>query len=172
MANKTVYCVEVWSDEFDGFIHEEYYTKIEDAKASAERIHMENNGRLTRVVEGDIETLATDTLKPVFYYGDLKKRDKRREVMLKLEELVHTRYSKKGLIDQLNKIFGTNNIEVEWECYEDGGLSDYDAMFTTMGKDGVDDDIQGDFDIYWLPCKPDNMGNNELYITEVGYEFI
>ena len=95
----------------------------------------------------------------------------RKELIKRLEMLVHNRYSKKNLTTFVNDIFGVDNIEIEWNCYEDGGLPDYNAMFSTRGNDKVKKNLQGDFDIYYLKCKRPNNCGPEVYVTEIGYEF-
>lgn len=95
----------------------------------------------------------------------------RKELIKRLEKLVHYRYSKKDLTKMVNDIFGVDNIEIEWNCYEDGGLSDYNAMFSTCENDKVKRNLQGDFDIYYLKCKRPNDCGEEVYVTEIGYEF-
>lgn len=96
----------------------------------------------------------------------------RKELIAKLESLVHTRYSKKSLTEMVNFIFGTTDIEIDWHCFEDEPvLDDYNAMFTTYDNEKVAKNLRGDFDIYYLELKQPNQSGNEVYVTEVGYEF-
>lgn len=96
---------------------------------------------------------------------------KQLEIAEMLEDLVHKRFSKRNLTKKINEIFLTNGIEISWRCYEDGGLSDYNAMFTSHDNDALDEEIWGDFDIYYLNCKKPNEQDDDIYVTEVGYDF-
>ena len=90
-------------------------------------------------------------------------------------KLVNLSFTKDDVQKIVNDTFGTN-VKIEWNCYEDGGLVCYDAMFSTdemFLADGakVDDALVGDFDLYWFPCKqPNNLGT-EVYIVEIGADF-
>lgn len=96
----------------------------------------------------------------------------RKELVAKLESLVHRRYSKKDLVEMVNFIFGVNDIEIDWHCYEEENfLEDYNAMFTTYDNEKVAKNLRGDFDIYYLELKQPNQSGHEVYVTEVGYEF-
>lgn len=96
---------------------------------------------------------------------------KQKEVLKLLEYIVGYRFSKEVLAQRMAEIFELPEpIEIEWECYDDGGLSDYNAMFSTYDLD-VPEELKGDFDIYYLKCKTPNDIGVEVYITEVGYEF-
>lgn len=92
------------------------------------------------------------------------------ELMEKMESLVHRRFSKKDLQKIINSYFGVENkIKIDWNCFADGDLSDHNAMFSSWGLDvGT---LAGDFDIYYLKCKKPNMHGDEVYVTEVGFEF-
>lgn len=101
---------------------------------------------------------------------------KQLEVIEKLEKLVHYRFSKKELKKRVNEIFGVKNkISIDWNCYTDGGLSDFNAMFSTYDveeKINIDEELCGDFDIYYLKCKRPNEEGDEVYVTEIGFEFV
>jgi hypothetical protein len=96
----------------------------------------------------------------------------RKELIAKLESLVHNRYSKAELTKMVNDVFGVSNIEIDWHGYEDVPvLTDFNAMFTTYENEKVAKNLRGDFDIYYLECKQPNQFGKEVYVTEVGYEF-
>lgn len=96
----------------------------------------------------------------------------RKELVAKLESLVHNRYSKESLTKRINEIFGVNDIEIDWHCFEEEPfLTDFNAMFTTYDNEKVAKNLRGDFDIYYLECKQPNHMSMEVYVTEVSYEF-
>ena len=88
-----------------------------------------------------------------------------------LQLLVHRHFSKANLTKKINEIFGTKGIEIDWHCYEDGELSDHNAMFSFTNDQAHDDELCGDFDIYYLECKTPNQWGDEVYVTEVGTDF-
>lgn len=99
------------------------------------------------------------------------KSKKQIEFMQFMEDLVFQRFSKEKLQKAISDYLGTE-IKIDWECYDDGGLSDYNAMFSTADMWGeIDEDLLGDFDIYYLKCKEGNQWGDEVYVTEVGFEF-
>lgn len=105
-----------------------------------------------------------------------KTEEIRNKVIGKLNhQLVNQSFTKEEVQKIVNETFGTN-VKIEWDCYVDGGLVCYNAMFSTdemFLEDGakVDDALVGDFDLYWFPCKqPNNLGA-EVYIVEVGVEW-
>ena len=90
-------------------------------------------------------------------------------------KLVNLSFTKDDVQKIVNDTFGTN-VKIEWDCYEDGGLVCYDAMFSTdemFLEDGakVDDALVGDFDLYWFPCKQHNNMGKDVYIVEIGADF-
>lgn len=92
---------------------------------------------------------------------------KRKEVINKLEGLVHKRFSFEVLNQILCKLFEVDDIyvsECEAEATELNG--DYDLEFAITKPI-----IGGIFDIYYLPMKRKGSGGEEIYITEVGYTF-
>lgn len=92
-------------------------------------------------------------------------RIKQYEVIQKLENLVHQRFNKKTLEEELSKIFNENiEIELGYEDIED--LPDWNFMFASTNKY-----IGGDFDVYVLMQKNKDNFNNTMYVTEVGYDF-
>lgn len=95
----------------------------------------------------------------------------RQELIGKLNFLVHSRLSKAAITKYINNLFGVDDIEIEWQCYDDGGLTDYNAMFSTYDNEKVKKNLRGDFDIYYLECKQPNDFGAEVYVTEIGYEF-
>lgn len=90
----------------------------------------------------------------------------KKKIIKFLESIVHHYYTKDELNKLIDDAFGVD-IDIEWDNYTDGGYTDYDAMFNV--DDGV---LYGYYDIYWLPCKPNNDYGYEIYVTEIGYEFL
>lgn len=97
----------------------------------------------------------------------------RKELVAKLEGLAHVRYDKKAFDTLLCKIFGVpdGSIHTNWDAYKDfeNELPDYNAMFTTVGVEGIAKNLMGDFDVYYLECTKGH--SNMVYVTEVGWEF-
>lgn len=92
-------------------------------------------------------------------------RIKQYEVIQRLENLVHQRFNKKTLEEELSNIFNENiEIELGYEDIED--LPDWNFMFASTNKY-----IGGDFDVYVLMQKNKDNFNNTMYVTEVGYDF-
>lgn len=95
------------------------------------------------------------------------------EVISFLEGLVGQRFSMQSLNDKLERVF---NQKVELENIsllreqenDDDDLADYNLMFNI--EDGSEQ--SGYFDIYMLPMRRKGFDGADMYITEVGYEFI
>lgn len=93
---------------------------------------------------------------------ELSERDK---IIIKLESLVGRRFSKKTLEQELSKIF-KEEIHIQLGYEEVDNFPDYNYMFYSENEE-----YGGDFDIYALKQRhKDDLGNN-LYVTEVGYDF-
>lgn len=93
---------------------------------------------------------------------ELSERDK---IIIKLESLVGRRFSKKTLEQELSKIF-KEEIHIQLGYEEVDNFPDYNYMFYSENEE-----YGGDFDIYALKQRhKDDCGNN-LYVTEVGYDF-
>lgn len=120
----------------------------------------------------DFEVLPKGTQERIYSKLGLAYKTTREEIADALEDLVHNRYSKAQVEKYINDLFNPKEpITIDWDCYQDGGLTDYDAMFSTWSDDIVDEELIGDFDLYWLPLKADNEEQVEVYITEVAYDF-
>ena len=90
-------------------------------------------------------------------------------ICVKLNNLVHKRFSKKSLEEELSKIFGGEEIHIELGCEDVDYLTDWNYMFTS-GQDV----IGGDFDIYVLYHKnsrPHNLDGSTFMVTEIACEF-
>ena len=87
------------------------------------------------------------------------------DVISKLENLVYQRFNEETLNEELSKIFG-EEIKVEIGCEDVDYLTDWDYMFTSN-----QDIIGGDFDIYFLKHRENNVAKETFMVTEVGYEF-
>ena len=91
-----------------------------------------------------------------------------RDIIHKLEKLVHNRFSVESLEKKLSEIFGGEKIHIElgYIDVEDETAPDWNYMFTSE-----QDVIGGDFDIYVLMQRNKDCNGNTMYVTEVGYEF-
>jgi len=90
-------------------------------------------------------------------------------IYTKLNNLVHKRFSKKSLEEELSKIFGGEEIHIELGQEDVDYLTDWDYMFTS-GQDV----IGGDFDIYVLyhkNCRPHNFDGSTFMVTEIACDF-
>ena len=89
--------------------------------------------------------------------------DKQKQIIQKLEDLVHNRFTLLTLNDMLNEIFG-EEIEIEdtTENKDECDLSDYNLLFESKNEN-----TYGWFDIFYLKTREDDV----IYITEVSYEF-
>ena len=95
------------------------------------------------------------------------------EIIIFLENLLHTRVSMEQLNQSVSEFFGTKVevINVTEENLNEGNddeLCDYNLMFNI--EDGTDQ--SGFYDIYMLPMRREGFDGGNMYITEVGYEFI
>ena len=99
---------------------------------------------------------------------------KRKDLVKKLESLVHKRYHKDDFDRLLCKIFDVpkGSIHTNWDAFKDleNELTDYNAMFTTVDVEGITRNNVGDFDVYYLKCT--DTYPDMVYVTEVGYEFL
>lgn len=90
---------------------------------------------------------------------------KQKAISIKLESLVGRRFSKKTLEQELSKIF-KEEIHIQLGYEDVDNFPDYNYMFYSENEE-----YGGDFDVYVLKQRhKDDMGNN-LYVTEVGYDF-
>ena len=90
-------------------------------------------------------------------------------IYTKLKNLIHQRFSKKSLEEELSKIFGGEEIHIELGQEDVDYLTDWDYMFTS-GQDV----IGGDFDIYVLYHKnsrPHNLDGSTFMVTEIACDF-
>ena len=95
------------------------------------------------------------------------------EVISFLEGLVGQRFSMQSLNDKLERVFKRKielqNVSLSREQEDDDDeLSDYNLMFNI--EDGTEQ--SGFYDIYMLPMRRKRFDGADMYITEVGYEFI
>lgn len=91
--------------------------------------------------------------------------EQQREIKLALESLVHQRFNKESLEEKLSQIFNERiTIELGYEDVEE--FPDWNYMFTSEQPI-----IGGDFDVYVLMHKNNDMFGNTMFVTEVGYEF-
>ena len=90
------------------------------------------------------------------------------DIIHKLEQLVHNRFSVESLEKKLSEIFGGEEIHIElgYLDVEDETASDWNYMFTSE-----QDVIGGDFDVYVLMHRNKDNSGNTMYVTEVAYEF-
>lgn len=91
--------------------------------------------------------------------------NKQIEIAEKLESLVHSRFNKKTLEQELSKIFN-ENIRLVLGCQDNNTAPDWNYIFCSDNEE-----YGGDFDIYVLKQRhKDNFGNT-IYVTEVCYNF-
>lgn len=93
--------------------------------------------------------------------------EKQRIIIGAMQELVHGRFSKESLEEQLSMIF-EEPITIELGCEDVDYLTDWNYMFTSNHKDWG-----GDFDVYVLMHKENRkcFGGATFMVTEIGYEF-
>ncbi len=98
-------------------------------------------------------------------------------IIEQLEDLVHRRFNLKTLSEEVSKIFGkdvsiVNNTQIRLDNGDydtDEDLSwDWNLMFNI--EDGTEN--SGFYDIYFLPMRRAGYNKENMYITEIGYEFI
>lgn len=95
------------------------------------------------------------------------KNIKQKNIVEKLENLVHKRYTCSELNIVLCEIFGVKDIYISEVTPEDETLEfDNDMEFAITKKD-----IGGVFDIYYLNTNGKRNNENVIYITEIGYTF-
>jgi hypothetical protein len=100
----------------------------------------------------------------------------RREIIDFLENLVYGRESMESLNAKLTEFFG-KKIEVcnvsqsrEESDGDEDDLTDWNLMFAFESED--DDDNPVDGDIYMLPMRREGFDGADMFITEIGYEFL
>jgi hypothetical protein len=100
----------------------------------------------------------------------------RREIIEFLEKLVYGRESMESLNAKLTEFFG-KKIEVcnvsqsrEESDGDEDDLTDWNLMFAFESED--DDDNPVDGDIYMLPMRREGFDGADMFITEIGYEFL
>ena len=93
--------------------------------------------------------------------------EKQRIIVGAMEQLVHGRFSKESLEEQLSMIF-EEPITIELGCEDVDYLTDWNYMFSSVNKD-----FGGDFDIYVLMHKENRkgFGGATFMVTEIGFEF-
>ena len=101
----------------------------------------------------------------------------RSDIIEYLEGLVHKRFSMETLNKALSEFFKTtvevdNNTQSrldsgDYDC-EDDLPADFNLMFNI--EDGTSK--SGFYDIYMLPMRKTGYDGVDMYITEIGYEFI
>ena len=100
----------------------------------------------------------------------------REEIINFLERLVFGRESMESLNKKLSEFFGKKievvNVSQSREESEDDQdeLTDFNLMFAFESEDEDDNPVDGD--IYMLPMRRKGHDGADMYITEVGYEFI
>lgn len=82
-----------------------------------------------------------------------------------LNGMVNNRFNIEQLKLKLSEFFGQN---IEIELANDDYLTDYNLMFNI--EDGTW--WSGYYDIYYLPMRREGFDGANMYITEIGYEFI
>lgn len=90
---------------------------------------------------------------------------KQKVITIKLESLVGRRFSKKTLENELSKIF-KEKIHIALGYQDVNNFPDYNYMFYSENEE-----YGGDFDVYVLKQKSKDECGNNLYVTEVGYDF-
>lgn len=93
---------------------------------------------------------------------ELSERDK---IIIKLESLVGRRFNKKTLEQELSKIF-KEEIHIQLGYEDVDNFPDYNYMFYSENEE-----YGGDFDVYVLKQRHKDDSGNNLYVTEVGYDF-
>ena len=90
-----------------------------------------------------------------------------KNIVSRLRKLVHNRFSKETLEEQLSKIF-EEPITIELGCEDVDYLTDWNYMFTSYNKKWC-----GDFDIYVLFHKDirKDFDGSTFMITEIGFDF-
>lgn len=93
--------------------------------------------------------------------------ERQKIIVNKLEALVHKRFSKETLEEQLSKIF-EEPITIELGCEDVDYLTDWNYMFSSENEE-----FGGDFDIYVLFYKGNRKGfdGSTFMITEIGFDF-
>lgn len=89
----------------------------------------------------------------------------KKDIIYELENLVHNRFNKESLEKKLSDIFH-EEIKLELGYTDVDDFPDWNYMFTSEN-----DEYGGDFDIYVIKHKNTDFLGNDLYVTEVGYEF-
>lgn len=95
-------------------------------------------------------------------------QQRQHDISAKLEKLVHKRFNKETLEEELSKIFGGEKIHIELGQEDVDYLTDWNFMFTSEQED-----IGGDFDIYVLYHKEKRVGHDgaTFMVTEVDCDF-
>jgi hypothetical protein len=107
----------------------------------------------------------------------MNRTQKQNEIVNFLEGLLQNRFSLKSLNEKLSTFFECkieceNNTQIrldanDFDCDEDLP-NDWNLMFNV--EDGTEQ--SGFYDIYMLPMRRKGFSGEDMYITEVGYEFI
>jgi hypothetical protein len=90
-------------------------------------------------------------------------------VLLTIDEfmkLTHKRFTLNELREKVHEVVGYK-VDIDFYCGDDEAFCDYQAMFNIEG----DTPLAGYYDIYFLHMRDNNMFNQDIYITEVSYEF-
>jgi hypothetical protein len=94
-------------------------------------------------------------------------KEKQKEIVKFLENLVHSRTNLDNLTKMLSKKFNEEiTLEVVNNEDEDNELSDWNIMFNSEKEE-----TYGYFDIYFLKNRRTSHDGSNIYITEIGYEF-
>ena len=91
--------------------------------------------------------------------------EKQKQIILALENLVHSRFNQETLEKKLSDIFN-ETIKLEEAYIDVDTLADWNLIFESKQEE-----IGGIFDIYILKHKNTDIQGNTMYVTEVGYEF-
>lgn len=93
------------------------------------------------------------------------KTEKQKQIILALENLVHSRFNQETLEKKISEIFN-ETIKLEEAYIDVDTFADWNLIFESKQEE-----IGGIFDIYILKHKNTDFQGNTMYVTEVGYEF-
>lgn len=93
------------------------------------------------------------------------KTEKQKQIILALENLVHSRFNQETLEKKLSDIFN-ETIKLEEAYIDVDTFPDWNLIFESKQEE-----IGGIFDVYILKQKNTDFQGNTMYVTEVGYEF-
>lgn len=92
---------------------------------------------------------------------------KQKKVINGLENLVHSRFNLESLTEHLTKLMGESIIlsdTTDDKCDDD--TSDWNLLFVANQNE-----IYGYFDIFYLKMRKPGYANEDIYVTEISYQF-